>query len=101
MRDTSPDGKCPVFDKGVVIFPENQLVVNVFKEAQGSGVQIDAKDKNYIYIKPTEVESLLRIRQIDPDEWGDVMNGVFVLQNISNNLRPKKKKPKKVSRRRR
>ena len=96
MRDSSEDGECPVLDKGVKLFPENELVVSLFNECQGSGVQIEGKDKHYIYIKPTEVESLLRMRNVPFEEWNDMMTGIFTLQDISNHLRLRKKKKKKV-----
>ena len=100
MRDSSEDGLCPVLDKGVKLFPENELTVSLFNEVQGSGIQIEGKDKNYIYIRPTEVEALLRIRRVPIEEWGSVMTGIFSLQDMSNHLRLRKKKVKKKSSRR-
>ena len=95
MRDTSSDGECPVFDKGVKLFPENELVINLFNEVQGSAVQVEGKDKTFIYIKPTEVEALLKIRGIPIEDWDQIMFGIFSVQDMSNYLRPKKKKKSK------
>jgi hypothetical protein len=95
MRDDEDDGLCPVADKAPALFPQNELTVTIFNRSQGSSQQIEAEKKTVIYIRPTEVETLMRVYEVPTEDRARIMDGVFLLEGIANQIRPNRKKKKK------
>ena len=94
MRENEADGLCPIADKAPELEEDNEVVLHLFNQAQGSANQIEGEKKNYVFLKPTEVESLMRINGIDQAEWDDILIRLFVLQDVANEMRPLRPKPK-------
>lgn len=97
MAETYPGNICPVIVAQKKLFPENKKIVDVYYQAQGSSSQVDGKDKTYSYLKPTEIESLMRIHNIPKAECDEVLTRLFILQDIANDRRLRRKKPKQTT----
>lgn len=86
-------GRCPVADDAPRLAPANETAAAIYGQAQGSAVQIAAEDKNYHYLRPADVEALMNIHGVEPDERPGVLAKVLGLQDLANQLRagrPKK-----------
>lgn len=88
------DGLCPIADKAPVLLPANQLANQIFVQAQYSAQQVAAEDKTYMYLRITDIESLMRMYDVEPGDRISLLDKVQTLQNISNNKRPKNRKKK-------
>ena len=93
-EDEGANGLCPIADNSPGLCPENTIVVSIFNVAQPSAEQVEAEDKTYIYFRPSEIESLMRIYAVPKIEWPSVLDRVQVLQDIANNQRPRRPKPR-------
>lgn len=82
-------------DKGPILFSENKLAVDVFREAQGSAARVEADRKTFVYMRPVDLIALFQIYDVDEDQYSDVMEKLRIMQEIANELRPKHKKSKK------
>lgn len=87
LRSASPDGLCLVADLAPVLLSSNQLAVQIYHESQGSANQITGDDKTRLYVKPTEVEALMRVHGITEDSRPGLLTKVFLLQDIANRTR--------------
>lgn len=96
MADASEDGLCPIKDHAPVLLSDNAIVVDLFKQLEGSGSRVEANKKTYVYLKPGEIKALFDIHDIEQSSRSDMMDKLVVLQDEANELRPKHKTPKKI-----
>lgn len=92
MRDINEDGLCQIKDKSPELSQENEVVFNIFDQAFGTANCIEGADKNIYYVKPTDVEALMNIHNVDTDSKSEIMRRVLILQGISNKERPNRPK---------
>jgi hypothetical protein len=92
MRDTEPDGLCPVKDKAPRLLPANELVYGLYKQAQTSAEYVQGRRRTLAYLKPTEVEALMSIRDIKPEKREETLNRLFILQDLENEMRPARRR---------
>ena len=76
------------------ILPANKQIVNIYNDVLGSAEHVEGKDKTHLYLKPTEIESLLRMRRIPTIEWAEMLTRLFSLQDLANHFRLSRKKAK-------
>lgn len=96
MRDDPQfDHQCPVADLAPELYPRNEVIATVFRQAESSAEQRAAEDKTYFYLRPETVESLMRVHGVPEDERARVMEGVQILQQVANERRPLRPKPRK------
>ncbi len=81
------NGECPVLDLSPVLARSNRVVAAIWEQAQRSANQVTGKDKVYIYCRPADVEALLRVYQVPPEEWAICMRKVTDLDDVANGLR--------------
>ena len=91
--DPQNKGVCPIADCAPELLPSNQLAVDLYFQAQGCAEIVVGKSKTYSYFKPSEVESLMRMRDIKPVEWDDILKRIVHLQDIHNSVRPSRAVP--------
>lgn len=94
-------GRCPIADDGPILDSENGNIVEIYYEAVGSANQVVAEDKTHVYLRPTEIEALMNLHQVESDRRGDVLKGILALQDIANRHRRARPKPKRKRTRRR
>ena len=98
LRDEpSNNGICPIADKAPRLLPTNFLAVEIFQQIQGACIQVAADKKDVFYIPPTEAEALMRIHELPEDAWLPMMKKLLVLQDIGNDNRPSRPKPRQSS----
>ena len=90
------NGLCPVKDGGPELFAENKLVVDIFRQAEGSAARIESKRKTYVYLRPMDIQSLFEMHGVVKDSRLDLTEKLYIMQDISNDLRPQNKAPKKI-----
>lgn len=92
-------GRCPVADVNRRLIPPNDKVVNIYNQATGSSRQVNSetagRTKSHLYLRPVEIEALMRMYRITEDKRAEILNRVFILQDIANDLRPSRSKPRK------
>lgn len=95
-------GVCPVRDTMPELTPDNELAAEVYFHVRASATQVSASDKTYFYIRPEAIESVMRVLQVPEEEQPIMLRKVFILQDISNKLRPghPRKPAQKISTRR-
>jgi len=91
--DPKNNGICPIFESIPILDESNTEALDVFYAVVCSAEQVEGKDKNYVFIKPSEIESVCRMKQISLDERELILTRVFILQDISNRLRSARPKP--------
>jgi len=101
MRDTDPDGICQIADDSPEPLSFNRKVIEIFEQAKSSAEQIEGKDKFYKYLRPGDLEALMRIHGVPEYNRPEMLYRLFLLQDISNDLRRRKKKPKNSRQQRR
>lgn len=99
MRDEPQNkGRCPVADTDRSLIPPNDLVVTIYNQAAGSSKQVNTnvvnRTKTYLYLRPADIESLMKINRISEDKMPEIMRRVIMIQDIANNLRPSKSSKK-------
>jgi len=94
LSEVSEDGECEVYDVEMAVTPENKIITQIYNEALGTAAHVEAKDKTYLYLKPTEVAAILRSRMIPQEEWAEILSLLFMLQEWGNHYRLKRPKPK-------
>lgn len=87
---------CPILDMGPVLLSVNKLAVDIFRESQGSAARIEADRKTYLYMRPVDLIALFQIHEVAKDEYPNLMEKLYLIQEIANELRPKHKKPRKA-----
>ena len=95
MRDTNEDGICDYADKHPILDEDNSLSVDIFYQASGTAETISGQNKDFKYVKPSEVESLMNMYEVPIDERQEMMVKVLTLQDIDNLYRPNRPKPKR------
>lgn len=100
MRDDPHNnGRCPVADSDLHLIPPNDLIVKIYNQATGSARQINTetagRSKAHLYLRPVEIEALMRIHGIPDQRRSEVLNRIFTLQDIANDLRPSRSRPRK------
>ncbi len=90
------NGECPVLDKSPPIFTSNKIVVDIFRQAEGSGARIESNRKTYVYLRPADVGALLDMYDVNKDDRPDLIERLNTMQGIANELRPRQKAPKKI-----
>lgn len=97
MRDDPANkGRCPIEDDGPVLFPSNQIAVDVFQGCRPSARQVAAEDKTYYYLRPADIEALFRVHAIPLDDQPALLSKVFLLQDEANRQSPQRpRKPLK------
>lgn len=90
------NGECPVFDKGPPIFVNNKLVVDIFRQAEGSSARVELDKKIHVFLRPADFNALFDIYDVHQDDRFDLMEKLLILQDIANEERPRLKTPKKI-----
>jgi len=79
---------CPIADEGPSITESNQEALAIFRQAEGASIQVSATNKTYMYIRPAEVEAIMRMRCIPEEEREPVLQKVQLLEGIKNDKTP-------------
>jgi len=96
MRDTEPDHKCPVADKAPELFPENDLVVDVWQDCIHTAEHVTTEDdRTYVYLKATEVAAVMSLRGVPTHARQETFDLVLMCERIANELRPKRKRKRR------
>ena len=98
MKDTSDDGLCDYADKHPLLWESNLLATDIYQQALGTAETISAKNKDFKYVKPTELQALMNIYEVEKDERPEMLVKIFTLQDIDNTCRPNRPKPKRSKR---
>jgi len=94
MRDANPDGICDYADRHPLLSGINFLAVDLYYQALGTAEIISAKRKDFKYVKPSELESLMNFYQIPADDRPEMLAKISLIQEIDNERRPIRPKPK-------
>lgn len=94
MRENAPDGLCPVADKAPELWECNDIIHDMFLQAEGTAERVDGEHKLYIYLKPTEIYALMKLNKIKEEDQKEMFTRILILEDISNDCRPRRPKPK-------
>ncbi len=94
MKDAEEDGLCPVRDKSPVLLQQNELALSIFRQSEGSGRDVHAKSRVHRYLRPVEIEAVMRMRMIPEEDREELFHRVLILQEETNRMRPMKRRTK-------
>ena len=94
MRDTNPEGFCPYADRHPILDESNALALDIFYLVQGTAETISAKNKDFKYVRPTELQALMDIYEVLQEDRANMVEKIYSLQDIDNKYRPNRRKPK-------
>jgi len=94
LREVNQNGLCQIEDESPLLSDENQLVHELFDQALQTSNCVEGNDKNYYYIKPADIESLMNIHGIDAENKSETIRRIQTLQDITNRSRPNRPKAK-------
>lgn len=86
-------------DKAPKLNLSNELVVQIFRQVEGSSTQVVGERKTELYVNPTEIKALLEIHDVPRIDWPLMIDRVLFLQNAANDKRPRHKTQPKTGKR--
>ena len=96
LRDSYPDGLCPVKDKSPILLYVNNIIVDIYFKARETAETVESSKENKVltFVKATEVLALFEIYEVDADDYQLYFSRIRLLQNMDNDFRPRFKKAK-------
>jgi len=92
LRDSSPDHRCCIADEAPALWPCNDAAVDIFYQAQLAAERVETKRKVLLYVRPVDVEALLRVHGVPEEEWVETYRKVISLQDVFNDLSATKRR---------
>lgn len=86
--------RCPVEDDAPALLACNDLAVSTYYECRQTAQQIEARDKNYHFLRLTEIEATMRMNDVPLEEQPDLLRKVKLLEEIANQTRPLRPRPR-------
>lgn len=74
------------------VMPGAVPIIDIYQNALQSAERIQAKRKIYYYVKPSEIETLMNLYDIDTEDRKKIFKGVLFLQELHNEMRPMRAK---------
>ena len=74
---------------------ENEFAIAVYRSTVQSAVQIEGDKKNAYFLRTESVKATMDILDIPAEMRGEVLRRALILQDIGNELRRPRPKPKK------
>lgn len=74
---------------------ENEFAIAVYRSTVQSAVQIEGEKKNAYFLRTESVQAAMEILEVPTDMRGEVLRRALILQDIGNELRRPRPKPKK------
>lgn len=87
-------GRCPVADDSPEILACNELAVSIYNECRQTAQQIEARDKNYHFLRLTEIEATMRMNDVPQEERPGLLQKIKLLEEIANQMRPLRPRPR-------
>ena len=85
------NGKCPVCDEAPSLLVTNQLPVAIYHQALPSATQVADDGKTHFFIRPSDIEALMRVHDVPVGDRVECFERVLILQAEGNRLRPRRR----------
>ncbi len=86
-------GRCPIVDDAPALWPENETALTIYEQAKSSAETVSQSIgsrsvKTLVFVRPTEVEALMRMYGVEEDERPTILARVLTIQAVDNERRP-------------